>query len=153
MRKILSFPKRLVFAIQHGYRWYKVDISCQERKFEKALAILQKMTRRHPARVKLSLKKAQVLYALSRYQASLTELDAIVPVLETGGKLSDAEKQYCFAYLYWLALCIKVKTGADQKRMLAQLRDVNIRAIDLAKVPRVWRSNFPLRLHPNWEEP
>lgn len=153
MRKILSFTKRVILAIRHGYRWYKVDISCQERKFEKALKILEKMTPNKRARVKLDLKQAQVLYGLSRYQESLTILNSVVPVLEADRKLTAAEKQYCTAYIYWLTLCIKVKTGADQQDTLAQIRDVNVRAIELSQIPRIWRSNFPLRIHPNWQEP
>lgn len=151
MRKIHSLPKRVVLSVRHGYRWYKVDISCQERKFKKALEILEKMTRNKPTKVKLDLKQAQVLYELSRYQECLEILNAVIPVLERDGKLTEAVKQYCSAYIYWLTLKIKVKTGANQQDTLAQIRDVNVRAIDLTKIPRIWKSNFPLRLHPNWQ--
>lgn len=127
MRKIRALPKAVVLAVRYGYRWYKVDISCQEGKFEKALEILEKTTRHGPVKGKLNLKKAQVLYELSRYQECLQTLNAIVPVLETDGRLTEAEKKYCTAYIYWVILKIKAITGADQQDTPAHAADMPCR--------------------------
>lgn len=152
MRRIMSFPKRFVFAVRYGYQWYKVDISCQERTFEKALHILEKMRRNNRVKIKLDLKNAQVLFDLSRYQECMAMLDAIVPEIETDSNLTEAVKNYCAAYVHWMALKIKVINGEDQKETMSLLAATDVRAIDLAKIPRVWKTHFPLRIHPGWTE-
>lgn len=149
-KKNLPGPRALFLGLRNGYLWFKIQNLVEKKEFGKALDALGKMYRTKSFKIEIDLMKAQILNDQSRHHECYALANALIGQIESNEKLTADEKRYCIAYSRWLADLNAKEVHPDRSGSTELASDLG--NIDLSKVADHWKSNFPLRIHPNWKE-
>ncbi len=152
MKKIIPKLGKLPLALRNGYLWFRVQTFVEKKEFGKALRTLDKMLRTKTFKIEIDLMKAQIFNAQSRHDECIALARTLTAQIESSEKLSIEEKKYCVAYSRWLADLNEMKVSPERATTAENFSNLGLEKINLANVADHWKSNFPLRIHPEWKD-
>ena len=87
-------------------------------------------------------------YAIGEHEEAVTDLSSSCTEIDESESYSDDEKKYlkCYASVFGRRCIEGSKHGGDYRF------HVNYGLVDLGRVNKAIKNNFPLRSHPNWEK-
>lgn len=148
LKKLLKFP----IAIREGFRWQKALTLAAKRENKRVLAVLEKMNRKGRLFFEIDLLKAQILNEEKRHQECVMLSRSLLSKISELDKYDEETKKYFSAYLKWLDFANSGAVGfaslVSDKNELAE----TVNAVRLDRIQDHWKTNYPLRIHPNWKE-
>lgn len=130
-----------------SYYWVRALKYASSEEYVNALELIEKIEKEFPVKGEIKLFKGYLYYALSDYEPAINYLTLSCNEIEESENYSADEKEYlkCYASVFGLK-CIE-KLG----REIPCCFQVDYDSISLNKISKELKNNFPLRLHPEWE--
>lgn len=137
---------RLFKRFRASIYWVSSLNLASREEYEKALQKIIKIEKNFPDKVEVTLFKGYLLFATDRDDLALRTLLNATDLIDKSSKYNPEEKKYllCYASLFGEKL---TDSRTDNKKYPFK---VDFEAVDLKKVRRALKDNYPLRAHPYW---
>ena len=148
LRRIFRLPA----AIASGLSWSKALEATSAGDHQKSFDFLLKVRRTQSNFIEYDLLKSYLYGELGHYDDCVLLCQQLIGDIDRSSILSEVERLYCKAYASWLFRCAEEKAtdGLVQSGRFSVPSELS--NIDLSLVPSHWKLNFPLRIHPDWDQ-
>ena len=148
LKKLTKIP----IAVLEGYRWQKALAFVANGENHRALAVLDKMVRKGRLFFEVDLLKAQILNDEKRFHECIVLCRTLIQKMPELNHYDVETTKYLIAYLKWLDFA---NSDAANCESLTGSKDElfkEVIAVRLDEIRERWKTNYPLRIHPNWKE-
>lgn len=148
---MVFFLSRALNAIRGARNWNKA-LDCAVRGDPQAgLKLLDQIHDAGNLALEVRLLRAEFLGEAGKLQECYNLCVALLDEIPNHQDLNTNLQNYATAFVLWIAKRARAKGSFDKSKAVPRLEKVNWEEIDLISIPKSWKLNFPLNVHPDWE--
>ena len=140
---------KVLKSFKNAYYWTKAVSSAASGDAELALATLAKLDYSYLGVLsdQVSLLKSNLFFQLNLPDEAMSAANTAMIEINKSTKISYANKQYKLAYAMW-----KHTKACELKNIQPQFDISEVISVPLSGVSKSVKQDFPLRIHPQWDE-
>ena len=147
---MIVFFKRLLGGLKVGNLWVEALELASKQEYRAALKLLNQIRVKGGFLIEVNVLRADMLGESRQLQECYDLCCALFDDIANDNSMDQNTKRYVTAYVLWIANLARTRGPFDKTKSIIRIEKIKWSEIDLATIPKHWKSNCSLNIHPDW---
>ncbi|WP_308909063.1 hypothetical protein [Pseudokordiimonas caeni] len=149
---MIRFLRFLPFYVRAFWHWHKAQSFFNKNEYTETLRSLDRLRDIGVEPIALLVLRAETLNYVGQLQESYDLCIELMQGIHQRDTLAIDLQKYIYTYLLCIARHARSKGPLSRTGHIPHLKKSMLEEIDLETIPKYWRTNFPLKAHPAWNQ-